>query len=424
LSSRPGLGQAQGGDAPIRRFTWKALVGGLDDPYPIYHQIRSEGPVVRGAPGQWLVTTHAESVRALRDGRTSVDPSKAQRVFIAASPGGRDAVRRPEGGGGPVAPVERMLSFIRMDPPDHTRLRNAVSKVFTARAVQDLRPLIQRTVDDLLDQRMSGELDVVSEFAYPLSVTVISHLLGIPPEDRSQVARWSEGLIRILNATSRADAPVGAERAAMGQCRMYFQELIARRQREPRDDLVSSLIGSSEKGRVSPAEVLSTVLLLLVAGHETSVNLISNGTLALLRNRDQLDRLREDPGLIESAVEELLRYDSPVQILLRFAVEDTELGGRRIRRGSTLVIVLGAANRDPEVFADPDTLDLGRRDNRHIAFGGGIHYCLGSALARLEGQVAIGSLVQRRPGLALASDRREWRQSLVWRGLERLPVRL
>jgi cytochrome P450 len=249
-----------------------------------------------------------------------------------------------------------MLSFIRMDPPDHTRLRNAVSKVFTARAVQELRPLIQETVDDLLDrQRESLELDVVSELAYPLSVTVISHLLGIPPEDRTQVARWSEGLLRILNATSRAEVPVGAEVSAIAQSRRYFQSLIAERQREPRDDLVSSLIASSQQGRVSSSEVLSTVLLLLVAGHETSVNLISNGTLALLRNLEQLARLRDEPGIIESGVEELLRYDSPVQILLRFAVEDTELGGKHIRHGSTLVVILGAANRRCSTTPTPST---------------------------------------------------------------------
>jgi pimeloyl-[acyl-carrier protein] synthase len=407
----------------MRGSSWRALMASAADPYPIYHQLRSESPVLRGAPGQWLVTGHAEATRALRDPRTSVDPNKAERIFIAAAPaGGRPAPAAADPDA--PAPTERVFGFMRQDPPDHTRLRNLVSKAFTARVVQELRPSIQATVDELLDE-MEGrdELDLVDAFAEPLPASVISALLGVPREDRKLVAEWGPKLARSLSHPGRPDMGEST-REAFREFREYFGAVVADRRREPKADLVTRLIEVEEEGHLSDREVLTTLLLLLVAGSDTSVNLISNGTLALARNPDQLERLAADPSLIDTAVEELVRFDSPVQIVLRFATDDLELGDKAIKRGSQLVIFLGAANRDPALFPDPDRLDVGREDNRHMAFGGGIHFCLGAALARLEGRVAFGSLVARYPRIELGDAEPEWRDSVVWRGLQRLPVRL
>jgi cytochrome P450 len=402
------------------------LMSSLDDPYPAYHRLRTEGPVLRGAPGQWLVTGHAEASAALRDPRTSVDPTKAQRINIAPAPVGKEASSRPRVGRlESSAPRDRVFSLIRLDPPDHTRLRNHVSKAFTVRAIRDFRPFIQETVDELLDRAAErGELDAVKDFGYALSVTTIGHLLGVPPDDRATVARWSEHLIRILNAPGSAATLVDTEREAIRQSKEYFTRLIAERQDSPRDDLLGRLIRMVDEEQITMRELLSLVLLLIAAGHETVVKLISSGILALSEHRDQLELLRDDPSLTESAVEEFLRFEPPVQIVIRFMTDDVELGGKRITAGSQLAIIVGAANRDPAVFSDPDRLDIRRTDNRHLSFAGGIHFCLGASLARLEAQVAIGSLVARHPDFRPATDRIERLENLVLRGLKRLPVKL
>jgi pimeloyl-[acyl-carrier protein] synthase len=325
-------------------------------------------------------------------------------------------------GRAPAAP----LSMLDRDPPDHTRLRSLVSKAFTPRVVEALRPHIQKIVDSLLD-RVAGAnaMDLIEDFAYPLPVIVICEMLGVPFEDHERFKQWGLDIARGLDSILLPPDSDVARRsdAARSALTAYFRELIAERRASPRADLLSGLIAAEEVGdRLREDELLATCILLLVAGHETTVNLIGNGTLALLRHRDQLRRLREDPGLIASAVEELLRYDGPVQRTARVSGEDVAIAGRTIAKGELVMPFIGAADRDPAQFPDPDRLDIARTDNRHIAFGWGIHFCLGAPLARLEGQIALNTLVRRLPKLALATDKPEYRESLTLRGLSTLPV--
>jgi cytochrome P450 len=322
---------------------------------------------------------------------------------------------------GPLLQAQTMLTS---DPPQHTRLRGLVNKAFTARRLESLRPHIQEIVDELLDA-MKGkrELDVIWDLGYPLPVIVIAELLGVPPDHREQFKHWSDGIVGSLG--SAFAAPDVQQRAMDSATALvgYFQGVIAERRRAPKDDLISALIAAEEQGQVlSEEELLATLVLLLVAGNETTTNLIGNGTLALLRHPDQLARLRSDPSIAETAVEELLRYDSPVQATGRVATEDIEVGGTVVKEGQVAFLLLGAANRDPAVFPEPDRLDLTRQDNRHVAFGYGIHFCLGAPLARIEAQVALPSLLARFPGLRLATGELEWGGNLILRGLKRLPV--
>jgi pimeloyl-[acyl-carrier protein] synthase len=312
------------------------------------------------------------------------------------------------------------------DPPDHTRLRTLVSKAFTPRVIEGLRPHIQQIVDGLLDRvRDRRAMDLIADLAFPLPVIVISEMLGVPAADRDRFRQWSLDVARSLDAIALPVGPEVIERgnAARRALADYFRGLIAERRRRPQADLLSGLIAAEEQGdTLSQAELLATCVLLLVAGHETTVNLIGNGMLALLRHPAELRKLGAEPALLPSAVEELLRWDSPVQRTGRITATDVELGGTLIPKGALVSAVLGAANRDPAHFPEPDRLDLARPDNRHLAFGWGIHFCLGAPLARVEGQIAIGALARRLPGLALATDRPEWRESSALRGLRALPV--
>ena len=379
------------------------------DPYPTYHLLRTEDPVHQHPLGFWVLTRYEDVVSVLRDARFVKEP-------IAA------VVASRMGGATPPVP----LSMLERDPPHHTRLRGLVSKAFTPRVVEALRPDIQQIVDGLLD-RVAGThtMDLVEDFAYPLPVVVICQLLGVPVEDRERFKTWGVDIARGLDAIllppdSEVVQRSGAARRAMIE---YFRELIAQRRSSPRDDLLSGLIAAEEVGdKLTEQELLASCILLLVAGHETTVNLIGNGTLALLRHPAELRRLRENPELIGSAVEELLRYDGPVQRTARVASEDVVIGGRTIAKDDLVLPFMGAADRDPAQFPDPDRLNIARADNRHIAFGLGIHFCLGAPLARVEGQIAIGTLLRRLPKLALATERPEYRQSLTLRGLAGLPV--
>ena len=381
----------------------------IEDPYPTYHRLRSEDPVHQSPLGFWVLSRYEDVVAALRDPRLG---KEAIASFVAARFG---------------APVPAMgLSMLDRDPPDHTRLRGLVSKAFTPRVVEGLRPDIQGIVDDLV-ARVEGRhaMDLIEEFAYPLPVVVICQMLGVPVEDRDRFKQWGLDIARGLDSILLPpDSEVGRRSAAARQALAdYFRALIAERRAAPRGDMLSDLIAAEEAGdKLSTDELLATCILLLVAGHETTVNLIGNGTLALLRNPEQLARLRADPGLIGSAVEELLRYDGPVQRTARIPSEDVTIAGRTIPKGEMVMPFIGAADRDPAQLPDPDRLDIGRADNRHIAFGWGIHFCLGAPLARLEGQIAIGTLVRRLPKLALATDRPQHRLSLTLRGLTSLPV--
>jgi len=381
----------------------------IADPYPTYHRLRAEDPVHHSPLGFWVLTRYEDVVAALRDPRLVKEPIAA---FVAA----RFGAAMPAMG----------LSMLDRDPPDHTRLRGLVNKAFTPRVVEALRPHIQKIVDGLLARvEGAGTMDLIEEFAYPLPVTVICQMLGVPVEDRERFKQWGLDIARGLDAILLPPDSDVARRSVAARHALadYFRGLIAERRAAPRGDMLSDLIAAEEAGdKLSEDELLATCILLLVAGHETTVNLIGNGTLALLRHPDQLRRLRENPGLIASAVEELLRYDGPVQRTARIPSADVTFDGLTIGKGEMVMPFIGAADRDPAQFPDPDRLDITRTDNRHIAFGWGIHFCLGAPLARVEGQIAIGTLVQRLPKLALATDRPEYRQSLTLRGLTTLPV--
>ena len=338
--------------------------------------------------------------------------------------------RVPRGSGlkGGIPPqvegFEPVRSLLSLDPPDHTRLRTLVTKAFTPRVVEQLRPQAQAIVDEALDRAAAqGEMELIEDLAYPLPVAVIARMLGVPREDWPRFREWSRVLVGSLDPVAVPDPEqITAVRTAQDALTDYLAGVVAARRGEPRDDLISALIAVEERGDVlNEQELLVMLNLLLVAGHETTVNLIGNGMLALLRNSDQLALLRRQPELIDSAVEELLRFDSPVQLTGRVAAEPCELAGQQIRSGQLVLTLLGAANRDPQQFPDPDRLDLTRSPNQHFSFGRGIHFCLGAPLARLEGRIAIGSLVRHFPDLRQAGDAVRG-ETITLRGLTRLPL--
>jgi len=381
------------------------------DPYPFYHRLREADPVHQSPLGFWVLTRYDDCVMVLRD----------PRFGRAGFEGLLESVY-----GNTVEQGRLPTSMLFRDPPDHTRLRGLVSRAFTPRVVEGLRPRIQQIVDGLLDRvQGAGRMEVISDLAYPLPVTVISEMLGVPEEDRERIKQWSADIARSLDAIGLPTDPEIVDRGRTGRHAIgdYFRSLIPERKKRPRGDLLSLLIEAEEQGdKLSEGELLATCVLLYIAGHETTVNLIGNGLLALLRHPKELERLRDAPSLIQSAVEELLRYDGPVQRTARITNADVELAEHKIPKGSMVVPVIGAANRDPAHFPDPDRLDVSRPDNRHIAFGFGIHFCLGAPLARLEGQITLGTLLHRLPRLALSTERPEWRESQVLRGLKALPV--
>jgi cytochrome P450 len=319
-----------------------------------------------------------------------------------------------------------MKTLLFLDPPDHTRLRRLVSKAFTPRRIEQLRGHVTEILDDLLAGAKPGEpFDVISTFAYPLPLIVICELMGVPVEDRHQFEGWSADATRLLDRDIDEDTFNKGIVATMYFLN-YFNALFEERRANPQDDLLSGLLAVEDGGDVlSEEEMRSIVLLLFLAGHETTVNLVGNGLFALMQHRDQWERLSADPdGLKASAVEELLRFDGPVHVTGRTATEDLEIAGHQFPKQSQVVTLLAAANRDPARFPDPDRLDIGREDNQHLTFSHGIHYCLGAALARLEGQVVFSTLAQRFPDMRLAvpADEIEYRDHFVLRGLKALPV--
>jgi pimeloyl-[acyl-carrier protein] synthase len=382
------------------------------DPYPHYEAYRSAEPLLRAADTIWFCLAHPEVSALLRNPLLSTNETRA------STEAGVDEQS-----------VVRTQSLLFMDPPDHTRLRGLVSRAFTPRRVEGMRRAVEAICAGLLDELIArvspGEVfDLVDVLAYPLPVRVICSLLGVPAADQAVFTGWSRALARSIDPSilrsPQDDAAIVAAESALSE---YLVDLLAERRAAPGDDLLSALLAVQDgSDRISPQEVVSLAMLLLVAGHETTVNLIGNGTLALLRAPDQLDLLRQSPELIPGAVDELLRFDSPVQISQRVVIDDMELSGRRVRTGDEIVLVLGAANRDPSVFAEPARLDVTRPDaHRHVAFGGGIHHCLGAALARLEGQVAFTALLGRLGRLELAGEPVR-RPTFTLRGLESLPV--
>ena len=387
----------------------------LENPYPGYRELRSRDPVhfSRLARG-WILSRYEDVALVLRDPRFSVERSRAF--------SGPEGSEPPDGFGIFFETLSRSILF--EDPPDHTRLRSLVSKAFTPRAVEALRSRIQELVDGLLDCAAErGRMDVVPDLAIPLPVLVIAEMLGVPPEDRGLFKRWSGDVAAGLEPVFDRAVMVRADQTTR-EIIEYFRAVIRRRRLNPGEDLVSRLVAAEEAGdRLDEAEMLAFCLLLLVAGNETTTNLIGNGLLALMRHPDQLRRLEQDPGLAESAVEELLRFDSPVQLTGRVALEDLEIGGKRIARNEFVIPLTGAANHDPAQFSNPERLDIGRQENRHLAFGLGIHFCLGAPLARAEGQIVFRTLAERMPKIMLNGPPR-WRRTMTLRGLQSLPVKV
>jgi len=388
-----------------------------EDPYAVYARLREQDPVHQSPLGIWVLSRYADCASILRDPRASSDARNSDQYKAFEQQAALD----------PDAQLfAETRPFLFMDPPDHTRLRRLVSKAFTPRVVERLRPRVEAIVGELLDGVAErGEMDVIANLAYPLPVTVISEMLGVPPEDHERFKQWSSELAHSLDPQMTPNPELmQRQQAAADAFRDYFRGLLAERRAEPRDDLLSALVQADEAGdTLTEEELLTTCILLLIAGHETTVNLIGNGLLALLRWPDEQRRLRDDPSLARSAVEELLRYDPPVQMTVRTALDDIAVGGHTIEKGVQAVVLLGSASRDPAEFAEPDRLDITRAENRHIAFGLGIHFCLGAPLARVEGEIALREVLSRFAGLELAAERPVYKPNIVLRGLESLPVR-
>jgi pimeloyl-[acyl-carrier protein] synthase len=388
------------------------------DPYPFYAMLRRNGPMTwlpdLFGLGTWLVTGYGVGSSALRNkqlGREAervLPPEKLVRFPVENA----DLIERRKG------------NMLFADPPTHTRLRGLVSQAFTPRTIERLRGHVAAIAEHLLDEAEAKvKMDLIRDFAFPLPVTVIAELLGVPPSDRDMFKAWSSDLIAGLSPQVTAEQ-LGKVRTALDHLDAYFTRVIEDRHRAPRADLISDLIRAQEAGdTLTTMEMVVTCRLLLVAGHETTVNLIGNGALALLRNPEELEALAADPKLLPGAIEELLRYDGTVQMTMRFAMEDTVLGDQAVKRGDAVMILLGAGNHDPAQFPEPGRLDI-RRENAqsHLTLGGGIHYCLGAPLARLEGQIAIGALLRRLPRVKLATDRVKFRPNMAIRGVEELPV--
>jgi pimeloyl-[acyl-carrier protein] synthase len=396
-------------------------------PHWQYRVVRTVDPVHRSPFGLWVLSRHEDVVTALRSPHMGNNEDEADMSVL--TPGllkplvKRQSQARVEGRF--IEVIDQTMLF--RDPPDHTRLRALVSKTFTPRRIERLSNRVQELVDELLEPPgRRGYIELMREFAYPLPARVICELLGVPKEDEPFIVSHAPALGTGLDpAPMRTPASVAAANAATDALTEYLGGLIAERKRSPRDDMISALIAAEEAGdSLSHEELVSTFLLLLIAGHETTANLIGNGVLALLRHPDQLARLRADEDLDRSAVEELMRFDGPIQMVERITLEPVVVGGREIPARRILVCLTAAANRDPAAFPDPGRLDLGRTPNPHVGFGGGAHFCLGAALARLEGRIAIGSLVRRFPGLRLLEPKPAWRPSFTIRGLKALPLAL
>ncbi|MFI8370482.1 cytochrome P450 [Streptomyces sp. NPDC085466] len=406
---------AGGGPVPAL-FSWEFA----SDPYPAYAWLREHAPVHRttlpSGVEAWLVTRYADARQALADQRLSKNPVHHAEPGKTGIPGERSA--------------GLMTHLLNIDPPDHTRLRRLVSKAFTPRRVAAFAPRVQELADRLIDDLAArGSADLIHEFAFPLPIYAICDMLGVPAEDQDDFRDWAGMMIR------HGGGPRGGVARSVKKIRGYLAELIHRKRESLReegaDDLISGLIRASDHGdHLTEAEAVAMCFVLLFAGFETTINLIGNGAYALLRHPEQRARLQAslaagETGLLETGVEELLRYDGPVELATwRYATTGLTIGGQAIPAGDPVLVVLAAADRDPDRFGAPDTLDLARADNQHLGYGHGIHYCLGAPLARLEGQTALATLLTRLPDLRLAVDPEElrWRGGLIMRGLRTLPV--
>jgi cytochrome P450 len=378
----------------------------VDDPYPSFAALRSRAPMLWHEPtDQWLALTYELANAVLRDrrmGRLWHDKEPAERF----------------------EPFNRLHrnQMMENEPPDHTRLRSLVAKAFARGHIERLRPRVQEIADGLLDRLPAdGTFDVIADYAEPLPVAVIAELLGVPEEDRHLLRPWSGAIVKMYEYGRDADVEPAAV-AASAAFDDYMRGLAAERRARPRDDLVSHLAAAEDGGnRLSADEVVASAILLLNAGHEASVNAFGNGIVALLHEPEQFARVCADEELVPAAIEEMIRYDPPLQLFERTAMEDIDLGGTVVPAGGRVAALLGAANRDPEMFAEPDVFDVARRPNQHIGFGAGLHHCLGAPLARMELQISLPTLLRRKPGLALAGDPVR-RPTFVLRGYASVPV--
>jgi len=384
----------------------------LANPYPLYHRLRTEDPVHWDYfLHAWVATRYTDVVRVLLDFTASRTPTPEQLASIGLS----DV--------GPIAQV-MVKQMLFMDAPSHTRLRGLCSQAFTPRRVDILRSHIQEIANRLLDQvEGSGRMDVIADFAAPLPAIVTAEMLGVPISDHDQLKLWSADFAEMLGNFQHNPGRAMQVLLSLRGMESYFQSRLEELRKNPNDGLICSLLNAEVNGdRLSEEEVIANTIVTMVGGQETTTNLIGNGTLSLLRNPGVMKTLRENLSLIPSAVEELLRYESPSQHTARLAPEDLELGGKKIRKRDAVIAVMGAANRDPEQFPDPDRLDVTRTDNRHVAFGWGPHFCFGAPLARIEGQIAFASLLRRFPQISLETETLFWRENLGLRGLKSLPV--
>lgn len=391
-------------------------IGFIANPYPAYDELRRAGRIhYDERTDHWLITHHADVNALLRDrrfGRTYLHQATHEEMGHPPDPEEQ-------------APFWHVVrnGMLDREPPDHTRLRSLVSKAFTPKRVEELRPTIQQIVDGLLDEAMEQEeFDLLATVLEPLPVTVIAELLGIPHEDRHRLRPWSAEICLMYELNPTEDYARRAARASM-EFGDYLAELSRARRAHPGSDLISALAQVVVEGdRLTEDELVGTCVLLLNAGHEASVNGSGNGWWALFRNPAELARLRADHSLLPTAIEELLRYDTPLQLFERWVLEDSEICGVQVPKGAELGLMFGSSNRDPDVFADPDRLDLSRDPNPHITFGAGIHFCLGAPLARLEMQIAFETILRRMPHLELLAEP-EWKPTYILRGLKSLPVR-
>lgn len=393
----------------------------ISDPYSFYSYYREKDPVHWGVssnprlPGAWYLFRYRDVMKVLESPKFGREASKV----------------RDDGEGAPVPKVYRGFSsivsnwMVFRDPPTHTRLRTIVNKVFSPKMVENIRPAIIDITDNLLDKvHLQGEMDLVDDFAFPLPVMVIADMLGVDPKDRPLFRKWALALqhASASRLTPSSEVYEQAEAATQGFID-YFKQEIAKRHVEPTDDLITALVKARDEGnKLNDEEILATCIHLLTAGHETTINLISKGILALLRQPQALKLLRSHPELMPAAVEELVRYDSPVQMVSRWAYEDIEIGGKLIRRGDSVGLMLGSANRDDERFENPDELNFQRQQVKHSGFGSGIHFCLGSTLARAEATIALNTLINRLPHLRLKNDSIEWANNIVFHGPKHLQL--
>ena len=386
----------------------------IANPYPFYHRLRALDPMHLVPTGLYVASRHADVTAILRDKRFGKDfAGRMSRRF------GPQVLEQP---------IYRSMRhwMLQQDPPDHGRLRGLVVRAFTARRVEDMRPRIQAIVDELIDRvAPHGRMDIIADFAFRVPVIVICDMLGIPKDHREMFFANSDAAARLLDLAPLNPDEIQQQNANNLATAEYFRSLFELRRREPGDDLTTHLVQAEEQGnKLTNEELTANIILLFGAGHETTVNLIGNGLLALYRNPEQLALLRGDASLMPNAVDELLRYDSSVQVTGRTTLEDIDdIGGIPMAQGQSVICLLGSANRDPAVYDDPDRLDIKRADVRSMSFGGGIHYCLGAQLARIEGEIAIATLLRRLPNLRLDDiDYPDWRQTFVLRGLNKLPA--